>query len=144
MYKFEIMFKSVMQHYPLEPVGNHYPTATFPTADAILRVIANAMGLKLESEEEYASFKEKFTFDVKSEKADHPVTVYTDFEEDPETDEVRYVDYIVDAAFKITVYGEKEDLLKANDALKHPYYFVNLGGQTPSRFIVKEIEEVEE
>ena len=88
MYKFEIMFKSVMQHYPLEPVGNHYPTATFPTAEAILRGIANAMGLKLESEEEYASFKEKFTFDVKSEKADHPVTVYTDFEEDPETDTI--------------------------------------------------------
>ena len=58
MYKFEIMFKSVMQHYPLEPVGNHYPTATFPTADAILRVIANAMGLKLESEEEYAEYME--------------------------------------------------------------------------------------
>ena len=50
------------------------------------------------------------------------------------------VDYIVDAAFKITVYGEKEDLLKANDALKHPYELVNLGGRAPSRFIVKEVE----
>lgn len=155
MYKFEIDFKSLTQHYPLEPIGNHYPTSTCPTNDDLLRLIASAMGYRLDIDKkyfspddeflEYEKFKKKFTFKVEPERKDYPVTIFTEYEKDFKTGEfIRSVDYIVDAGFKITVFGKKDDLLKAIDAFNYPWYPYNLGGNTPSKFRISEIEEVKE
>ena len=144
MYKFEFTYHSLMQHYPLEPVGNHYPTASCPPNKDLIRAIGRNMGLKFDSDEVYESLKEKYTFSVKPAGKRQSVTIYTDSIRDEYTNEIKFVDYLVEAAFTVTVYGEKEDLLKANYVLKHPYEITALGEYPFSRFIAGDVEEVEE